>query len=141
MEEVLDAESYQQLIRFRRDVYRGGAYGFIGGMILTAAYHAGRMLTTPSFKSSNKNIMVGSLFLCASGGSFLGAHLGGKYSLYNFSNKKYNTLTPHPSQQSEYSKIRSQAEQDRVKESEDSYSRRIDAIRKTTGVSSSPDNK
>ena len=93
MEEILDKESYQQMLKLRRDIYYGGGVGFIAGITSTALYHMISMHLKPSFKPSNKNLLVGSLFLSAAGGSFLGALLGGKYSLHNTARQQ--VLSPH----------------------------------------------
>ena len=133
MDEILDPESYAQLLKLRRDVYRGGAAGFVGGIAAAGLYHVGNLLMFPSFKSSSKNVMVGSLFLCAAGGSFIGASLAGRYSRNKSSFKNLKLL--HPPSESEYSKLQNKAIEERSQGMDASFRRRYDAIRLTTGVS------
>lgn len=133
MDEILDPESYEQLLKLRRDVYRGGAAGFVLGIVTTGLYHLGKMLVFPSFKSSNKNVMVGSLFLSAAGGSFIGANLAGRYSRHSTNFQRLKLL--HPPNESEYSKLQNKVLEERNQGMNASFNRRYDAIRLSAGIS------
>lgn len=133
MDEILDPESYEQLLKLRRDVYRGGAAGFVFGIVTAGLYHACKMLIFPSFKSSNKNVMVGSLFLSAAGGSFVGANLAGRYSRHSTNFQKLKLL--HPPNESDYTKLQNKVLEERSQSMNASFNRRYDAIRLTTGIS------
>lgn len=141
MDEILDPESYEQIRKLRRDVYIGGAWGFVGGLCLSVGYHLVRMSLSPGFKSSNKNNIVASVFLSGAFGSFVGSHYGGKLSQYNFSKKLPLMMNPIGQQQTEYTKLQSKHRDEIVQDMDASFARRNEAIRQRVGISSTTDTK
>lgn len=127
MDRVLDTESYEDLLAVRRDVYIGGGIGFLFGSFTCASYHGYKLMksSSPKLSLSNKNIMLGSLLLCATGGSFLGAQIAGKYSTSRRS--KYKFLRENEND-TEYIQLQKKNANEILQNNDASHIRRYESI-------------